>query len=213
MPRDVKRNYDGAGRRAASAHTRRRILDAARALIVETGYLNTTVADVAERAGVSVATVYELVGRKATILRELIEHAISGTDQTVAADDRAYVGAISAEPDAASKLALYAAAVTEILQRMAPLYLALRDASATEPDAYAVWTDISERRAANMARFAADLASTGQLRGDLDIGDVADAIWATNSAEFYVLLTVDRGWSPEHFREWLTDGWQRLLLD
>ena len=161
----------------------------------------------------SVATVYELVGRKPTILRELIEQAISGTDHAVAADDRDYVRAIAAEPDAAAKLAVYAAAVTRILQRMAPLFLALRDASSTEPDAQDVWSDISRRRAANMRRFAAELAATGQLRRGLHVGDVADVIWATNSAEFYTLLTAERGWTPPRFQTWLTDSWQRMLLE
>ena len=213
MPDDVKRNYDGSGRRAASARTRQRILDAARDLIVDAGYRNTTVTAVADRAGVSPATVYELVGRKATILRELIEQAISGTDQAIAVDDRDYVRAIAAEPDAAAKLAVYAAAVTRIQQRMAPLFLALRDASTTEPEARAVWSEIGERRAANMRRFATELAATGQLRDGLRVDDVADVIWATNSAEFFALLTAERGWSARHFEEWLTETWQRLLLD
>jgi AcrR family transcriptional regulator len=212
MSGDVKRSYDGSGRRAESTRTRQRVLHAARDLIVEVGFRNTTIADVATRADVSVATVYELVGRKPTILRELIEQAISGTDQTVTADDREYVKAITAEPDAAAKLALYAAAVTTIHQRMAPLFLALRDASSTEPEAHAIWSEISQRRAANMRRFAADLDGTGQLRHGLDIDEVADVIWATSSAEFYTLLTTERGWSPQRFQSWLTDTWQHTLL-
>lgn len=213
MGRTVKRHYDGTGRRASSARTRQRILDTARDLIVETGYRRTTIAGVAERAEVSVATVYELVGRKPTILRELIEQSISGTDRAAAAEDRDFVKAITSEPDAAAKLALYATAVTQIQQRMAPLFLALRDASATEPEALSVWSEISERRAANMRLLAADLAATGQLRHGLRIDDIADVIWATNSAEFYAMLTVERGWSQQQFQDWLTDIWQRLLLE
>jgi AcrR family transcriptional regulator len=213
MGRTVKRNYDGSGRRASSARTRQRILDAARDLVVETGYRAATISAIAERAHVSVATVYELVGRKPMILRELIEQSISGADRAVAAEDRDEVKAIRAEPDAAAKLALYAAAVTRIQQRMAPLFLALRDASATEPEARSVWTEIGERRAANMRLLAAELEATGRLREGLRIDDVADVIWATNGAEFYALLTVERGWPPERFQEWLTDLWQRLLLD
>jgi AcrR family transcriptional regulator len=213
MAPDVKRSYDGTARRAASTRTRQRILQAGSDLIVEVGYRTATIAAIAARADVSVATVYELVGRKPTILRELIEQAISGTDHAVAADDRDYVRAIAAEPDAAAKLVVYAAAVTRILQRMAPLFLALRDASSTEPDAQDVWSDISRRRAANMRRFAAELAATGQLRRGLHVDDVADVIWATNSAEFYTLFTVERGWTPRRFQTWLTDSWQRMLLE
>lgn len=212
MARPVKRNYDSRRRREQSAETRRRVLDAARDLMLEVGYRSATVAAVASRAGVNVDTVYELVGRKPVLLRELIEQAISGTGVAVAAEDRDYVKAIRAEPDPRAKLAIYARAVREIQQRMAPLFLALRDASSTEPEARAVWNEISQRRAANMRELARDLHSVGGLRGDLSIDEAADVLWATNSSELYTLLTVDGGWSPDHFERWLTDAWHRLLL-
>nr|MBA2738192.1 TetR/AcrR family transcriptional regulator [Nocardioidaceae bacterium] len=37
-------------------------------------------------------------------------------------------------------------------------------------------------------------------------------IWATNSSELYVLLTVERGWSADRYERWLADTWCRLLL-
>ena len=53
----------------------------------------------------------------------------------------------------------------------------------------------------------------GGLRADLSIDEAADVIWATNSSELYVLLTVERGWSPHRFERWLADTWCRLLLE
>jgi AcrR family transcriptional regulator len=212
MAREVKRSYQAARRRAASAETRQRILDAARELFINLGYRATTVTAVATRAAVNVDTVYELVGRKPILLRELIEQAISGTDHAVVAEERDYVGAILAEPDAVAKIILYASAVRQIQQRMAPLFLALRDAASTEREAHAVWHDISERRAANMRKLAGDLHATGRLRTDLTIDEAADVIWATNSSELYVLLTVERNWSPDRYERWLADMWQRVLL-
>lgn len=49
-------------------------------------------------------------------------------------------------------------------------------------------------------------------RGGVSIDEAADMIWATNSAELYVLLTGERGWSPDHYERWLADTWCRLLL-
>lgn len=213
VTRDVKRIYDSARRQARSAETRQRIVNAARELMMEVGYRATTIAAVAARAAVNVDTVYELVGRKPVLLRELIEQAISGSDRAVVAEERDYVTAVVAEPDPAEKLAIYASAVRQIQQRIAPLFLALRDASSTEPEALAVWHEISQRRAANMRKLARDLRQTGGLRQDLSIDEAADVIWATNSSELYVLLTVERGWSPRRFEQWLADTWRRLLLD
>ena len=211
---DVKRrSYDGSRRRARSVETKQRILDAARDLILENGYRATRIAAIAARAGVNVDTVYELVGRKPVVLRELIEQAISGTEGAVTAEERDYVKAMRAEPDPARKLALYAHAVCDIQARMAPLFLALRDASSTEPEAHQVWQEISERRATNMRKLSRDLRDSGGLRPGLSVDQAADVIWAMNSSEMYVLFTVERGWSPRRYETWLAQAWCRLLLD
>jgi len=213
VPEKVKRRrYDASGRRATSAATRQRILDAARDLILEKGYRATTVAAIASRSDVNVDTVYELVGRKHIILRDLIEQAVSGTDRAVEPEDRDYVQAIRAEPHPAAKLAIYAGAVTRIQARLAPLFRALRDAASTEPEAREVWEEISERRAANMRMFVDDVRATGGLRPGLSVDDAADTVWITNSAEVYTLLTGERGWTPERYERWLADTWSRLFL-
>ena len=213
MPRSVKRPYDTTRREARSAETRQRIIDTARRLIIERGYRATTIATIATEAGVHVDTVYSLVGRKPTLLTEIIEQAISGADHAVVAEERQYVKAIQAEPDAARKLAIYAHALRETHGRLAPIFVALRDVSATDPDARAVWQAISARRAANMTTFVRDLRAAGGLRADLSIADAADTVWVTNSPEVYVLLTVERGWTPDRYEQWLAESWGRLLLD
>ncbi len=208
-----RRTYDASERRLRSASTRRRILDSGRELFLARGYRATTIAAIAAGAGVHADTVYALVGRKPLVLRELIEEALSGTDRAVAGEDRDYVAAMRSEPDPARKLAIYARAVRRIQQRLAPLFVALRDASTTEPEAEAVWREISDRRAANMRRLVLDLRGAGGLRPGLSVDQAADTIWAMNSSELYVLLTVDRGWPPIRFERWLADSWCRLLLD
>jgi hypothetical protein len=146
------------------------------------------------------------------LLREVIEQAISGTDRAVDAGDRDYVREMRAEADPARKLALYAAAIREIHGRMAPLALALRDASTTEPEAREIWQEISDRRARNMRLLAEELRAAGALRPDLSVDEAGDVLWATNSPELYVLLVHERGWSPARYESWLADGWARLLL-
>jgi hypothetical protein len=162
---------------------------------------------------VNTDTVYALVGRKPTLLRELIEQAVSGTDHAVVAEEREHIKAILAEPDPATKLTLYAKAIRRTHARLAPLFLALRDASSTEPEAKEVWQQISDRRATNMRKLVAEIRDAGGLRSGLSINDAADTVWVTNSPEVYVLLTIDRGWTPTHYERWLADTWKRLLLE
>jgi AcrR family transcriptional regulator len=207
------RTYDNADRHGRSLDTRARILGVAHDLLTTKGYRATTIAEIARTAGVHVDTIYELVGRKPALLRALIERAISGGDEPLAPAERDYVRAMRAEPDPVRKLTIYAAATCTIHTRMAPLLLALRDAASTEADAQQVWDEISDRRAKNMRNLVAELGPPGTLRRGLDIDTAADIVWATASAELFVLFTVQRHWSLDDYRNWLADSWQRLLLD
>lgn len=210
MPAPVKRRYDATRRRQAAGRTRAAILDAARELFTERGYAATPMTAIAGRAGVALDTVYASVGRKPALARLLIETAISGTDRAVPAEQRDYVKAIQAAPDAETKIAIYAEAVTTIAPRLALALSIIQQAAPAEPKLAALWTEIAERRAANMRLFVADLATVTTLR--LDPGQAADIIWATNAAETYQLLVGQRGWSPQQYQRFLIDTWQRLLL-
>jgi AcrR family transcriptional regulator len=210
MPGSVKRRYDATGRRQAAARTRTAILDAARELFTERGYAATPMTAIADRAGVALDTVYAAAGRKPDLARLLIETAISGTDQAIPAEQRDYVRAIQAAPDASTKIATYAAAVTAIAPRMALVLAIIQQAAPDEPELAALWHQIAERRAANMSLFVADLARVAPLR--LDPDQAADIVWATNAAELYQLLVGQRGWTPQRYERFLTDTWCRLLL-
>ena len=210
MQPPVKRQYDASRRRQAAGRTRAAILSAARDLFTERGYAATSMTAIAARAGVALDTVYASVGRKPELARLLIETAISGTSDAVPAEERGYVQAIQAAPDAKTKIAIYAAAIRVIAPRMAPLLAMLQQAAPAEPALATLWQEIAERRHANMRRFAADLSASAALRVGVD--EAADIIWATNAPELYQLLTVQRGWTPDRYEHFLADTWQRLLL-
>ena len=91
-----RKPYHSPRRAEQAIATRRAVLDAARELFIEHGYAVTTVADIARRAQVAVDTVYAAVGRKPALLREVLETAISGSDQAVPAEQRDYVARVRA---------------------------------------------------------------------------------------------------------------------
>ncbi len=211
-PASSARPYHSPRRAAQAARTRLAILEAARTLFVTKGYPLTTVTEIATLAQVSVDTLYASIGRKPDLLRVLVETSISGVDRAVPADERDYVQQISRQPAARDKLAVYASALAAIHQRMAPVFLALRDAAVADPECAALWREIAERRAANMLCFAEDLRTTGELRADLTDRQVADVIWSMNAPEYWVLLVHERSWTPEAFTDWVADAWARALL-
>lgn len=206
------RAYTSSVRAQQAEQTRIAILDAARALFVDQGYRRTTVQQIADRAGVNIDTIYHAVGRKPALMRELVETSLSGRATAVPAEQRPYVVKIREAATAGEKIDIYAAAITEIHVRMAPIFLALRDAALTDEACRTLWKDIADRRARNMLDFAADLRATGELRADLDDQHLADIVWSMNAAEYWVLLVVERGWSPVEFETWIADAWRRLLL-
>ena len=63
---------------------------------------------------------------------ELVETAISGTDQAVPAEERDYVAHVRAAPTAREALTIYAQAIAGIQERLAPVFVALRDAATTD---------------------------------------------------------------------------------
>ncbi len=212
MPDEVKsRSYRSAARQEQARATRRRILTAAAALFSRQGYADTTVAQVAEQAGVSVDTLYASVGRKPQILLAVHDMALGSADEPIPALQRDYVAAVRRAEGARAKIQLYAEALGRILPDAVPLSDALRIAAIGDPECRAVWDALNERRAANMLLLAADLRTTGEIRADLSDADVAHLVWSMNSPEYYLLVT-GRGHTPEQYATLVADVWTRTLL-
>jgi AcrR family transcriptional regulator len=74
------RPYDSTRRRKQAQETRRTILEAARRLFLERGYASTTMASVAEGAGVSVEAVYKAFSNKAGLVKAVFDVAIVGDE-------------------------------------------------------------------------------------------------------------------------------------
>src|ERR1035441_7521919 len=77
-PRRVSRQREAG--EAPRRETRRRLLAAARAEFAERGYAAATVIRIAERADVSVQTLYSNWGNKRNLLRAVMEGALTGDD-------------------------------------------------------------------------------------------------------------------------------------
>jgi AcrR family transcriptional regulator len=106
----VLRNEDGTGS-SRSAQKRRAILDAARELFLQHGYLGTSMDDVAAVARVSKQTVYKHFGDKRTMFIELLTGDMSGADAKVAALAEAVPDSQNLEADLRAFARAYLAAV------------------------------------------------------------------------------------------------------
>ena len=91
---------------------------------------------------IALDTVYATVGKKPTLFRLLVEAVISGHNEAVPAEERDDVRAIRAEPDAARKLQIYAAAARSIQPRLAPFFQVLHAAASQDADLKALGEEI-----------------------------------------------------------------------
>lgn len=212
MPEPVKkRRYDASSRRAAAEQTRQGVLEAARDCFRLRGYAGTSVADVADAAGVSVDTVYTAVGRKPRLLLAVHDMELAESDSPVAAEQRDYVHAVREAATATAKIQTYAEALGRVLPRTVPMLVALRAASADDPECLATWEEVSARRVSNMRLFAADLRATGELRPEISDDEVAELVWTMNGPEYFGVVDA-LGHGPDRYVAMVTDVWTRTFL-
>ena len=214
MTDDVKtrRRYESPQRQEQARATRLAILEAARALFVQHGYGATTLQGIADRASVSVATVYAAFGNKRTVLKELVDVSIAGDDEPIAIADRDWVADLAAEPDRHQRIRMLAAGGRRILERRSAVDAVVDAAGATDPEIRALSDEMRRQRREGQARLLALVAGADGLRPGLEPEEAADILYAIASPETYRLLVEQRGWSPERFEAWLAETEERLLF-
>ena len=205
MPEPVKRdsgNKSGRGQ-ARTRLARRAVVDAARTLFIERGYVATTIEAISERSDVPTATVYRLFASKLGILKALLDTSIAGDDQPLAVQERSDVASLFTEPDPHKLLAGFAGVTTAINQRTNDVYLVLMSAAGSDPAAAELLNEIQQQRDQGQSQIARSLSRAHALKPGLRERDAADLIHALMSPEVYRLLVGDRRWTPERYQRWL----------
>jgi AcrR family transcriptional regulator len=205
MPKAVKRDSHtrSGGGQARTRLARRAVVDAARTLFLERGYVATTIEAVSEQSDVPTATVYRLFSSKLGILKALLDTSIAGDDEPRAVLQRPDVASLLAEGDPEKLLAGFAGVTASINQRTNDIYRVLVSAAESDPAAAELLGGIRQQRDQGQRQIARSLARTHELKSELRERDAADLIHALMSPEVYRLLVVDRGWAPERYERWL----------
>jgi AcrR family transcriptional regulator len=203
-----RRSYHSPLRREQADATRHAILEAARALFLERGYVATPIATIADRAEVSPATIYQTFGNKRSVLVRLVDISIAGDEAPIPVADRPWVRALSDEPDLRLRIRILAWNGAAILRRRAPIDAVVASAAATDPEIATLWRQMRDERHAGQARLLKIVAGGVPLRRE-----AADVLYAIGSPETYRAFVVDRGWSPARFERWYAQAIERLLLE
>src|SRR6266567_3307099 len=192
--------------------TRRRIIECARQLFLEHGYAATTLDQVATAARVAVQTVYFHFGNKHTVLKEVMDVLAVGDDAPIPLLERPWVEQVRDEPDARRALGIWLRNGRVIFGRVAPMLSIVRDAAGADPEMAEQWRTNQHERYLAFRTLAEILAAKKALRRGLTVQKAADIIFTLDSPEVYLLLTVERGWSPAQWQSWLTDALAQAIL-
>ena len=199
-----RRPYSSPVRGERARQTRQRVTEAATTLFLQDGYASTSLAAIANTAGVSVDTVYKTFGSKIGLLKEVLDVTIGGDDLPVPVLERAGPQALRAQTDQRAQVRMLAAGVTDQLERIRPLDDILRGAAAVDREASALRQDIQVRqRRAAMQSVVGWIAARGPLRDDLTVDQAAQVVWTLTSPEVHLLMRDTGGWSQSSYRSWL----------
>ena len=194
---------------ARTRRTRAAVVDAARSLFLERGYVATTIESISDRSDTPQATVYRLFSSKLGILTAVLDVAIVGDDQSVPMADRPQVRSLLGDPDPVQQVTGFAALLRDLMARTAPVHRLLADAARSDADAASLLAEIARQRHEGQRRIARSLARSGALKPGLRERDAADVIHALASPEVYGLLVFDRGWSGDRYEDWV----RAILVD
>ena len=209
---DVKgtRSYSSAVRDEQAARTRIRILDAASDLFLDRGYARTTIADIADEAGVARDTVYAVFGSKARVLTALIDLRLVPDGSVANARERPEALAVRDEIDQRKQIDLFASFIAGISTQLRPVFEILRTASAVERDMANVFQEMDRYRMMNMQTYAKWIAARGPLR--VSTRKAGEIIWTLASPDVGRMLCDELGWTQTQHARWLSDTLARTLL-
>lgn len=202
-PVKPRRQYDSSRRTEQARATRQTVVETARRAFLESGYAATTLAGVAERANVSVETIYKVFGNKPALVKAVFDVDVVGDDEPVPMLQREFVRRNMIEPDPRRKLDMYGEHMAEVSPRIGPLLLVVRDAEASDAGAAGVWQQLQAERLHGMTVFAQHLHDSGHLREGVSVDEARDVLWTHNSVELWDLLVNQRGWSAERYGAWI----------
>jgi AcrR family transcriptional regulator len=212
MAQPVKRNYDNSRRLAQVRATRLKVIEAAKRLFVAQGYPATTLEAVAEAADVPLPTLYRLFKSKRAVLSAVLDTSFGGDDEPIAFVDRETVQRALGESDPSRLLEAFATIATELLDRSSAIQLVLAGAAQVDAEAADLLSDIRRQRHTGQSRIVTALAERGSLDPELVPSEAADFVYLLMSPDAYRILTVERGWKPETFQNWLAHAMRRTLL-
>jgi len=152
------------------------MLDAAIACFTTAGYAGTTMAAIAEQAGVAVQTLYFTFHTKAQLLQETLDRAVLGDGAPVPPPQTSWYKAMQEQDAVRPALEHLVGGVTQIMKRVAPLRPVF-DAAAAEPGVAELWANVERLRLEGYRAIVELLATKQPLAADHTRDSATDVLF------------------------------------
>lgn len=207
MADDVKASPRPDLRGARIARTEAALLEAAGELFLRQGYVATTLAQVASRAGVAPRTVYVRFGTKVALFRRVVDEALVGDAESIDVAHRPVTQASMTASTLTDRIDALVAVATGIAERAGAFFEVASQAEGLEEEIARSAQAGRESTARLCATFWATAAADGLLPQGADIQMLARTTDVLVCADTLVHLRRTTAWSaPDH------SGWLRATL-
>lgn len=197
MTTSRRRHYDSTKRAEAADARRLRVLKTARALFSRHGIDDVTIAQIAEKAGVSAPTVYALFKSKDGILQSIMRDALFGPHFQAA---RKLMDNVN---DGAQLVALTAKVARAIYESESQELGLMRGASAFSPALRRIEQQFEDMRYDMQEARLRLLFDQRKAKAGLDLKTARRIMWMYTSREIYRMLVHDGGWTAQAYEQWL----------
>jgi AcrR family transcriptional regulator len=200
----AKRAYNSSRRKRQAEQTRADVLAAAVERFDETGWAGTTVADIAEAAGVAVETVYSGFGSKKALLRVAADASVVGDADPIPLIDRPEFAAMGEGP-VEERVRAGLTFLADTHSRTSGMWRAVEEAAQSD-DEMRAWALEAEQRRHLDTRRSLEAIFQRPMNGPM-----FDAIWILYGHEAYRKLVVEGGYSRVEYQRLLVEATVRLL--
>jgi AcrR family transcriptional regulator len=186
-------------RAARVARTETELIDAARSLFLQQGYVATTLAQIAERAGLAARTVYVRFGTKAALFRRVVDRALVGDADPIDVAHRPRTQDAMTAATLAERIDALAEISVGIADRAGALFEVAAQAEGLEPE-LALAAQAGRRATAELCQaFWEHAADDGLLADQADPARLTLLTDTLSCADTVVHLRRAHGWSaPAH---------------
>ena len=201
------RTYHSALREQQAEQTRQLIADAARDAFLERGWSGTSVRAVAQAAGVSQATVFNVYGSKAGLAMSLVDSIDEG-----AGDVARIVAELTAgEGDPPAQLRALIGFDRRLFEHGGAVIRVMMEGRREHPELAAAYDGGRNRGESNRRRIFETWPASA-WRDGVTLDSAADIYAMFCSVSTFDIAVNERGWTPDQLEQWWFDTLAELLL-